>query len=308
MSDHNETVRQITETLKGPVAEVFRTLVPSLRDMKGAEFYDTVMDTPDLLHGCLLIFRRRAEAFAHLLVDAKGRHVTDEFVRLKCGRSVHDIIAMIIRTHAKRHFRSALGGDPNDPRSASGRMYQAMNEYLIHEWQVPLVRHYAPLPVDKVLEMGPAILELKEAAQLEALTAPQAKPAPATSSREHDFWWETLNDPQVRPILSITSETDLRELTAALCGLGESTRATLLAGLGLSLYQAAALLGTAYRAMGRAGFAATFGQPGQPGTIEAFTKAVKARGVTSRSDLRSLAKAVEPALRSLSPATRMAAQ
>lgn len=302
MSDHNETVRKITETLKGPVAETFRRLVPSLRAMKAADFYDTVMGNPDLLHGCLLIFRRKTEEFADLLVDAQGRRVNDEFVSLKCGRSVHDIIGMIVRTHAKKHFRTVLGGDPNDPRSPSGKMYAAMNEYLIHEWQVPLVRHYAPLAVDKVLELGPAILDLKDAAALEALIpAKPAEPQLAVDTREHDYWWQTLNDPQVRSVLAITSETDLRELTASLCELGDATRGTLLAGLGLSLYQAAALLGTAHRTMGRAGFAAIFCKPGKPAMVEAFTRQLKTKGLGSRSDLNGLSRAVEPALRVLTP-------
>jgi len=307
--DHNKAVRQITDTLKGPVATVFRKLVPAFAELKGDGFYDAVLSSSDLLHGCLLIFRKRRDAFAHLLVDSRGRTVNDDFVRLKCGRSVHDIIAMIVRTHAKKHFRASLGGDPNDPASPAGKLYQAMNEYLIHEWQVPLVPHYAPLPVDKVRELGPLLLDLKNAAAVQAL-APPAKPKPeavttstrqpepmlVSNSRDEEFWWETLNDPQVRQALGNLNERDMRELTAIFCQLGDATRSDLLAPLGLSLYQAAVLLGVSFRTLGRAAFTQIFGKPGNPVTVTAFTAKLKLKGIGSRSDVRSLARQVEGVL------------
>jgi hypothetical protein len=176
---HGDAVRVINETLKGPVATIFRALVPAFGDIRGEDFYDTVMDSSELLHGCILIFRRHRDQFRSLLVDDRGRPVNDDFVNLRCGRSVHDIIAMIVRTHAKRHFRTALGGDPNDVGSRAGKMYQAMNEYLIHEWQVPLVPHYAPMPIHKVVEMGPRLLDIREAELLDAITAAAGPPPPA---------------------------------------------------------------------------------------------------------------------------------
>lgn len=327
--EHNAAVRQITDTLKGPVAAVFRTLVPAFGDMDGGEFYESVLGSSDLLHGLMLIFRKRRDAFAHLLVDAQGRPVHDDFVRLKCGRSVHDIVAMIVRTHAKKHFRATLGGDPNDPKSKAGRLYQAMNEYLIHEWQVPLVPHYAALPATKMRELGPMLLDLKTAAEVDELVArttahrteeapleTQAKPANANThgavlgaarqqmetmvveshSREQDFWWETLNDNQVRQALGSLHEADMRELTAAFCQLGEATRAQLLAPLGLSLYQAAVLLGTCHRTLGRAGFTQIFGKPGNSAAVTAFATKLKAKGISSRTDVRTMGRAVEGVL------------
>lgn len=314
--EHNAAVRQITDALKGPVAAVFRSLVPAFGDLKGGEFYDTVIGSSDLLHGCLLIFRKRREAFADLLVDAQGRPVNDDFVRLKCGRSVHDIIAMIVRTHAKKHFRAALGGDPNDPSSKAGRLYHAMNEYLIHEWQVPLVPHYAPMPVAKARELGPMLLDLKTAAAVDEVVERSTAPARAAQrpaartdepphtvamvvenhSREEEFWWETLNDPQVRQALGNLADRDMRELTAAFCQLGEGTRGQLLAPLGLSLYQAAVVLGVCHRTLGRAAFGQVFGKPGNPGAVAALGNKLKLKGVGSRTDIRSLARAVEAVL------------
>lgn len=327
--EHNLAVRLITETLKGPVAAVFRDLIPAFGDMDGDEFYDSVLTSSDLLHGLMLIFQKRRDAFSHLLVDAQGRPVNDDFVRLRCGRSVHDIVSMIVRTHAKKHFRATVGGDPNNPASKAGRLYEAMNEYLIHEWQVPLVPHYAGLSVEKVREMGPMLLELKTAQQVAEVVAQAANrraevkvaeaPAAAANanthaaalvearekletmvvenrSREEEFWWETLNDNQVRLALSNPPDSEMRELTAAFCQLGEATRGELLAPLGLSLYQAAVLLGTCYRTLGRAGFGQVFGKPGNASAVTAFAGKLRAVGVSSRADVRSLGRQVEGVL------------
>ncbi|MCR6631213.1 MAG: hypothetical protein NVV74_14845 [Magnetospirillum sp.] len=205
-----------------------------------------------------------------------------------------------------------------------------MNEYLIHEWQVPLVPHYAGLSPAKARELGPMLLDLKTPAEVDAVAsrsaaraevAPPETPArPANAnatrqappksevmpesevmivenrSREEDFWWETLNDPQVRQTLGNLNESDMRALTAAFCQLGDATRSQLLAPLGLSLYQAAVLLGTCYRTLGRAGFGQIFGKPGSAGAVGAFAAKLKAKGINSRTDVRSMGRAVEGVL------------
>ncbi|CAA7618168.1 conserved hypothetical protein [Candidatus Terasakiella magnetica] len=327
--DHNSAVRVINDTLKGPVARIFRGIVPAFGDLSGGEFYDTVMGSSDLLHGCILILRRHPEHFRELLVDAKGRTVNDDFVRLACGRSLHDIIGMLVRTHAKRHFRSVLGGDPNDPTSRSGRMYQAMNEYLIHDWQVPLVPHYAPLPLHKVREMGPRLLDIREAELLDAIataagptppplpkltTLPLPEPGahptmvivrrpapPEEAGPQHtpqeEFWWDAITDRKVADILGPRNNNELRELVAALAGVNDSVRTELFAGLSLTTFQAATCLATAFRVMGRTGFTGTFGNPGKPAQIAKIATQMKKRGVSSRTDLKALVGHTEGALK-----------
>ncbi|MFD2234914.1 hypothetical protein ACFSNB_13960, partial [Phaeospirillum tilakii] len=182
-------MRFINQTLKGPAAAALIDLDPALAAIGQERFYDTVMDDSSLLEGCLRVFRQNPQRFRDLLVDGQGRPVNDERVPLRCGRSLQDIVAMIVRTHAKRHFRSALGGDPDDPTSRAGGLYQAISAYLLHEWQVPLVPHYAPLPVALLRDLGPGLLDLRDAAALQALLAtgagapPPAAPAPAPAAR-----------------------------------------------------------------------------------------------------------------------------
>ncbi len=342
---HGDAVRFINDTLKGPVADIFRSLVPAFGAIAGDEFYDTVMASSELLNGCIQIFRRHRDQFRTLLVDVRGRPVNDDFVQLRCGRSVHDIIAMIVRTHAKRHFKAILGGDPNDPKSRSGRMYKAMNEYLIHDWQVSLVPHYAPMPVDKVLEMGPRILDIRDAELLDAITAaarppgppiyelptperPATRPpipprfeveAPAQSATvvarrggsfmsvaatqsfsgtpQEEFWWEAITDRNAVAVLGSRGSHEMRELVAALAGVNDAVRAELFAGLSLSTVQAAVCLATAFRVLGRNGFASVFGMPGRAEMVANIALRLKKRNVNSRTELKALAGLTEGAVR-----------
>lgn len=323
--DHNRAAKRIIAALQGPVAEVFRALIPTLREMDGPTFYESALTQSDLLHACLMVFRKRRDAFNHLLVDDAGRVVADDFVALRCGRSVHDIISMVVRSHAKRHFRATV-----KPRPQGGDdLYAVMREYLIHDWQVALIPHYAPMPLAHAKRIGPALLELTSVEQVNAAVVqgggkpylngkasliqvlPEATPARAeepilveSHSQEADFWWETLNDPQVRAALGAMADRDLRELTAAFCGLNDATRAELLGPLGLSLFQAGVLLTKAYQILGRAPFHQVFGRPGNPAAIAELANRLKLKGVGSRSDLRSVARLVENSVQSLPRASQ----
>jgi len=334
-----EAVHFINEALKGPAATIFRGLVPAFSTIGRERFYDTVMDSTELLSGCLQIFQLQRSHFRALLVDERGRPVNDDRVRLRCGRSVQDIVSMIVRTHAKRHFRSALGGDPNDPSSRSGQLYLAIRDYLLHDWQVPLVPHYAPLPIETVRRLGPGLLEFRDAEALRTLTpsvlpptaavppkvaealpppppAAAAPPEPAPlpppplvrfatpgagparpSSPQEEFWWEALTDYSVAQVLGKHSPNELRELVAALAGVNDSVRSELFAGLSLTTFQAALCLATAYRVLGRNSFANLFGVPGKPAVIATIAKRLRERGVGSRSDLKTLARLTEGAVK-----------
>lgn len=316
VSEHRAAVRFINQTLKGPAAAALIDLDPALASIGQERFYDTVMDDSSLLEGCLRVFRQNPQRFRDLLVDGQGRPVNDERVPLRCGRSLQDIVAMIVRTHAKRHFRSALGGDPDDPTSRAGGLYQAISAYLLHEWQVPLVPHYAPLPVALLRDLGPGLLDLRDAAALQALLAtgaetppPPATPAPAARSHpdapgpvpfdspEAAFWWEALGDRGVVPVVGDLSDERRRELVTVMVGVNDSVRSELFAGLALTTFQAAVCLATAFRQLGRQRFLAVFGRPGRPATVGALAARLRERGIGSRTDLLTLARVTETALR-----------
>ncbi|ARJ67323.1 hypothetical protein WV31_17455 [Magnetospirillum sp. ME-1] len=305
---HNDVVRVINDTLKGKVAAVFRSLIPAFENTSGEEFYDIVMANSEMLHGCIAIFRRNRQAFRNLLVDARGRPVNDDFVALRCGRSVHDVIAMIVRTHAKRHFKATLGGDPNDPKSRAGAMYKAINEYLIHDWQVQLVPHYAPLPLAKVQEMGPRLLDIREAEILDSIAEAAAAPSPIPSHspraastpdlpQPEQLWWKALRDPEVITVLGERPEAETRELVAALGEVNELVHSDLFNRLRISTNQAAVMMVTAYKLLGRAGFRTQFGIPGKPAVVAAIAQRLDKRAVGPHTDLKLLPQMMEGAFR-----------
>ncbi|MBF0304411.1 MAG: hypothetical protein HQL41_01990 [Alphaproteobacteria bacterium] len=111
-----EARREVTRQLKGPVAQRFAELLPGL-GAKG-DPYKTAMATPDILFSCAQVFRAKREAFAEFLVDAEGNPVTDDETRLACGRSVTEIVGMVVRT-GMRSFAEGHFGDPINPARAA---------------------------------------------------------------------------------------------------------------------------------------------------------------------------------------------
>ena len=324
LSEHRTAVRDINKTLKESAAAVLITLDPALVGISQDRFYDVVMDDTILLQGCLQTFRQNRERFRDLLVDSRGRPVNDDLIPLRCGRSLQDVVAMIVRTHAKRHFRVVLGGNPDDPTSRAGSLYQAISAYLLHDWQVPLVPHYAPLPVALVRDLGPRLLDLHDVAAVQALTASTTTPDPAPaseaapSSRSHDdapgsvsssaaaiplsspeaeFWWEALCDRSVAQALGNPTPERRQELVQILVGVNDAVRSELFAGLTLTTLQAAVCLATAFRQLGRPRFLAVFGRPGRPATVAGLATRLRDRGIGSRTDLLTLARATESLLR-----------
>ena len=54
---------------------------------------------------CFRTFRRQRAHFRHLLVDVSGCEVADDSTLPCCGRSLQEIVRMVVRTAARRHFR-----------------------------------------------------------------------------------------------------------------------------------------------------------------------------------------------------------
>ena len=211
----------VDEVLRGPVVDVFLQNIPVFKGLGREQAFELVMSNPQLVEECFKLFRKRPELFEQLIVDAKGNPITDEQQELVCGRSLAEVVALIVRAAAKRHFQSRLGvpqaadpapppppkvsgwrrllarfvppppPDPPPKRKATraDRLYRAMHGSLLYEWQLPLIKHYAPLPVSTVRQLGPRILEFREPQALKVLltegppapqpTSPPATPAPS---------------------------------------------------------------------------------------------------------------------------------
>jgi len=101
--------KEVARILKGPVAERMSSLIPPLAGHPDA--FKMVMDSPELLDACLQLFRLKRDIFNEFLVDPAGAIVADDSVRLKCGRSVNEVIGMAVR-QGMRAYAEIFFGDP----------------------------------------------------------------------------------------------------------------------------------------------------------------------------------------------------
>jgi len=198
-------IEAIRSVLEGPVIEVFRREIPELRKLSRSAAYDRVMNDPQMLDRCFTMFRSRPQLFEQVVVDGDSQPVLDDLGLLSCGRTLAEAVALVVRASARRYFRSkldfrrfkppppklslalrlgiALGlaeapkpkpGPKVTPRSEV--LYNAIRDYLRFEWQVLLIPHYAPMTPAMVTDLGPRLLDIREAAELQALAAPGSAP------------------------------------------------------------------------------------------------------------------------------------
>lgn len=198
--------RLITEALRGPVIDLLARLVPEVARLPRHRAFDMVIDDCELLHRCFLSFRARRAQFRPLLVDARNRPVGNDNTPLACGRTLNEVVAMVVRSAARRHFRMRLGPYPRRPDAAgvgyetappagygamtdrlmvrwgnsrremapgaptaSGDLlYDALKHTLLHDWQALLIPLYARMTARQVCELGSRLLDFRSPAQLEA--------------------------------------------------------------------------------------------------------------------------------------------
>ena len=101
--------KEVARILKGPVADRMRSLIPPLANHPDA--FKTVMESPELLDACLKLFRFKRDMFGEFLIDTQGNPVHDDDLRLKCGRSVDEVIGMAVR-QGMRSYAEIFFGDP----------------------------------------------------------------------------------------------------------------------------------------------------------------------------------------------------
>ncbi|RAU23368.1 hypothetical protein CU669_04350 [Paramagnetospirillum kuznetsovii] len=165
------------------------------------QVYDHVLNTPAVLHECFQVFRSQPDLFKRVAVRPDKRPATSDQDPLWCGRTVSDVVRLIVRASAKRYFRATLPPAPRPvapkapdlsllqqaairlrlkkpppplrplppPLGPAEKLYGAFRENLGFEWQVPLIPHYAPLDLPTVKGLGARILTFREPGQLKIL-------------------------------------------------------------------------------------------------------------------------------------------
>lgn len=176
MTDTATAVFRINGTLQGPVVDILGQFLPELKALPRDQAYDRTLDDLGLLTRCFEIFRRERQRFRYVVVDERRRPVTEDNMPLSCGRTLAEVIAMVVRTAAKRYFRRTILTPKEElaqvpPRSAADELYDSIKAYLLHEWQVPLVPAYAEMEPSLVRRVGAKLLDAREPEALARLIA-----------------------------------------------------------------------------------------------------------------------------------------
>ncbi|MBI2235991.1 MAG: hypothetical protein HYU60_03390 [Magnetospirillum sp.] len=301
--DGPTAVRRVNDTLQGPVVDILCQFLPELRSLTRREAYESALNDLGLLERCFKVFREERRGFRFVTVDERHRPVTDENGMLSCGRTLAEVIAMVIRTAAKRYFRRKA--------TAADELYDAIQDYLLHDWQVPLVPAYAEMSPSLVRSLGARLLEFREPEALIRLTVdssagraaaasaqaaadpPAAAAAPSEPARpaaelgvilsaDHKrlvpaAFTATLLEPDVRAVLK-QPEQVLRS-TDVLRGVGGEVTATLVVGLGLSKAQLVVFLLISHECIGAEVFGRIFGIPGRPHLVARIVEHAQRAGI-----------------------------
>lgn len=192
----------VRNTLRTQVSEILRLNVGQLGGVPQHQVYDQVLDTPGLLHECFQIFRNQPDLFRKVVMRRDKRPVTSDDEELFCGRTLDHVVALVVRASAKRYFHATLPAPEapapmvvmqpsllhrtavklgikkpihraplSAPKGAADKLYEAFRENLRFEWQVPLIPSYSALEPGTVRVLGPRILKLREAGQIDILAA-----------------------------------------------------------------------------------------------------------------------------------------
>ena len=198
-------IEAIRGALEGPVIDVFRREIAELKNLPRPAAYDAVMSDPKMLDRCFRLFRSRPDLFRDVVVNADRKPVVEDHLVLSCGRSLAEAVALVVRASARRYFRAKLDfrrfkpaapklslmtrmaislglahapvvKKPPKGASRSELLYNAIRDYLHFDWQILLIPHYAPMTPAMVADLGPRLMEIREAAELQALSAPGSMP------------------------------------------------------------------------------------------------------------------------------------
>ena len=188
-------IESIRLSLRTDVVDVLRNEISTLRTLPRNTAYETIMNQPTVLDACFRLMREKPQLFKQLATDAGP--ASDEAM-LHCGRTMGEVITLVVRAAARRYFRARLGQHRRKavapkaglmrriaqalnlqpangtkrtavPETPADRLYNAMREYLQFDWQALLIPHYTPMTPQLVNKLGARLLDIREPAELKAL-------------------------------------------------------------------------------------------------------------------------------------------
>ncbi|MDO8606036.1 MAG: hypothetical protein Q7R40_05840 [Phaeospirillum sp.] len=301
-------VEAIRGALEGPVIDVFRREVGELKHLPRPAAYEAVMNDPKMLDRCFRLFRTQPELFRDVVVSGARKPVLEDQGVLSCGRTLADAVALVVRASARRYFRAKLDfrrfkspvvkipllrrvaislGLANPPVvrkgpkpvSRSEALYTAIREHLQFDWQVLLIPHYAPMTPALVTDLGSRLLDIREAAELQALSAPGATPRdgrtpllldgaqrlmmPGRDAVDAEILWRVVQQMDLARLFPKAEANQIRRSVAQVSAIHGDVIKALMPALGGEIRRFTAFLMIAYVTLGEQRFKQEFCQGGQ---------------------------------------------
>lgn len=194
-----EPVDTIRTLLRKDIADILHAHLPSLALVPVDKVYDHVLDDPIVCEQAFRLLRTRPELFQNVVVTPERMFPSSDGDVLWCGRTLAEAIALVVRACARRYFKRRLrGARPKPPPmpacglwrgigeslglvrpatpvkrkappSPGDRLFQAMRDLLLYDWQVPLIPAYAALSPQLVTALGPKLLDFRDPLRLQLL-------------------------------------------------------------------------------------------------------------------------------------------
>ena len=299
-SDAAQAIRLVKGSLQGPVSAILSGAVPELSGIPKPKIYDHVLDNLNVLAKSFKVLRTDRKRFEDVLVTKQGKYVEDDTTPLTCGRTVRQIVGMVLCSATKRHFRRVATGPAPLPHLSSvdqaEDLYMIIRDYLLHDWQVNLVPTYAEMTPAIARQIGADLAEIQDSAQLQAmiqqLTGGQV--IPIDFKVPQSFTLQLSEDGQevlLDPFDDILAQPDVQAhlgkvRARTVLGLTGGPMACLLVhGLNLTPEQFVVIMTNAYDVMGRSVFLRIFANPGEPDLITMLNRYGRSRKLTPESTL-----------------------
>ncbi len=312
-------IEVIRNVLRTDVVDILRREMTALRPLTRTAAYDAIMNQPTMLDGCFRLFRAQPQLFAEVVVDAERRPVTSDDLALRCGRTLAEVVALVVRAAARRYFRARLpvaapaarsrpsvlrrlgrAAPPPSPAhpaadSPAERLYHAIRDHLCFEWQVLLIPHYVPLPPERVAALGARLLDVREPAELRALAGDEAgegdgRPPLLLDSVERvlvkgretvdaEMLWRVCQQMDLARLFPKRDVTQLRRAVAQVAATGPAAVAALRPVLGNDVRRFIAFLMVAYVTLGEQRYRQAFGEGGQGAAVRRWAERLAAAEV-----------------------------
>jgi hypothetical protein len=314
-----ETVRTV---LRRDIADILREHLPSLAMVPREKVYDRVMDDPNLLHQGFQLFRSQPELFKNVVITPERLFPTADGDTLWCGRTLSDIIALVVRASARRYFKKRLSGPkpkplpmpkvgffqgvaiglgladpPRRPKrkhwpSPAEKLFEAMREFLLYEWQVPLIPAYAALSPQLVSKLGPKLLDFRDPLKLQVLADHTAGTAVSdgkvpllldgaqrlltanADTINAEVLWNVSQKMRMAALFPGFDTSEMRKAVSLIAATSPAALKHLLPVLGDDIRKFTLYLFTCYAKLGPARYRQALGANGQTWVVEAMAKRI----------------------------------